>query len=81
MQKLRILTIFIISGIFLNLSLIAQIPTHLEVDTDPVNFYEWPNLLVYIVLPVLLVVFYIWWRRNKARQKNKRLNNLDNKEK
>ncbi len=81
MQKLRIISLLIISGVFLNMSLMAQIPTHLEVDTDPVNFYEWPNLLVFIVLPILLVVFFIWWRRNKARQRNKLKNNPDKKEK
>ncbi len=77
MRNIKKISLSIVSAFFVNLVLRAQIPTHLEVDTDPVNFYEWPNLLVYIVLPVLLVVFFIWWRRNKIRQRNKLKSDLD----
>jgi membrane protein DedA with SNARE-associated domain len=45
-------------------ALFAQRPTHVPGQSGPVNFFESPaNIVLYIVLPIVIVFFYILWRR------------------
>lgn len=48
----------------------AQAPTHYPTGNDPVDFTP-VNIFFYIVVPVLFVLLYLWWRRvdRKARKK------------
>ena len=61
--------------------LAAQVPTHLPgKDPEPVPF-TLANIIVFILIPVGLLVFYIWWlkqNRKKAaeeREKDKEKEN------
>ncbi|HKK64199.1 MAG TPA: hypothetical protein VJ951_16655 [Bacteroidales bacterium] len=45
----------------------GQGPTHLPVkEPEPVSM-TWQNILFYIVLPIGLFIFYIWWLRQKRK--------------
>ncbi|MEX0810639.1 MAG: hypothetical protein WD048_00395 [Chitinophagales bacterium] len=67
----------ILSSLFILLFLaffsMAQMPKNIPHDTGPVEFLDSPlNILLFIALPILLVVFYIWWRKfyqNKHKDK------------
>ena len=54
----------------------AQTPTHLpKTGIKPVEI-NFINILVYFIIPLLLAVFYIWYRRSlkgklKEREQNK----------
>jgi hypothetical protein len=56
--------------------LAAQTPTHLpgrEPEPVPITFV---NVLVFVVIPLGLLVFYVWWlrqNRKKAAQEKERL--------
>lgn len=45
--------------------LLAQVPQDIPVDSKPVDFNNPWNYIVYIVIPILLLIFYIWWRKNR----------------
>lgn len=53
-------------------NLAAQSPTHLpREDTKPVDFFEsWENITFYIIIPIVILVLYILWKRS-LRNKNK----------
>ncbi len=36
-------------------------------NNTPIDFTSASDLLLYVVLPVLLVLFYFWWRRSKHK--------------
>lgn len=68
-------TIIFRAGLYLVLlmSLIsgkAQAPTHYPTGNDPVEFTPL-NIFFYIIVPVVFVFIYLWWRRvdRKARKK------------
>jgi hypothetical protein len=46
----------------------AQIPQDIPHQSEPVDFTSLPNVLIYIVLPVLMVILYYYWRK-KWRKK------------
>jgi len=49
-----------------------QVPTHVPGhESDPVVF-SFTNILIFIVLPVALFIFYIWWERKKAIERNEK---------
>ena len=49
----------------------AQRPTHVPGPGEPVRFFESPaNIVMYIVLPVLIVFFYVLWRRWLRKNQN-----------
>ncbi|WP_084418821.1 adenylosuccinate synthetase [Arenibacter certesii] len=39
-------------------------------DNSPLDLTNTFDVIVYIILPILLIVFYILWRRMKNRDKN-----------
>ena len=46
----------------------AQVPTHVPgSEGDPVVF-NFINIIIFIVVPFALFVFYIWWERNRAKK-------------
>lgn len=55
----------------------AQRPTHVPGAGEPARVFESPvNVVIYIVIPLLIGVFYLLWRRkikkeNKQNQKQK----------
>lgn len=53
----------------LGLSLYSQIPTEVPKpqDNSPVDFSEPTNIIIFIVLPLLVVVFVIIWRNKKRK--------------
>lgn len=48
----------------------AQTPSHLPRNTpEPVNFFESiENVVFYVIIPLVIVVLYLLWRRQVARQ-------------
>ncbi|MDL5046811.1 hypothetical protein QQ054_12295 [Oscillatoria amoena NRMC-F 0135] len=40
-----------------------QIPQDIPHQTEPVDFTYLPNIILYIALPLLLVIFYFYWKR------------------
>ena len=57
--------------------LMAQRPTHVPFDSEPVRFFESPfSVIIYVVIPLLILLFYVIWRRRikkeqKEQEKNK----------
>ncbi|TXE05679.1 adenylosuccinate synthetase [Gelidibacter salicanalis] len=53
-------------------SLLIQLPqgTRNPDDNSPMDFSNPFDLIVYIILPILLIIFYILWRRSKRRPKD-----------
>jgi membrane protein DedA with SNARE-associated domain len=49
----------------------AQTPTHIPRErTTPVDFFEsTESIIFFIVIPVIIVILYLIWRRDRARQK------------
>lgn len=39
-------------------------------DNDPIDLTSTFDVIVYIVLPVLMIIFYILWRRRKKGDKD-----------
>lgn len=50
----------------------AQLPQDLPHQIDPVDFDRWQNILIYVGLPVLMVVTYIFLRRRARRKREGR---------
>ncbi len=71
--------ILVLSGLlFSYINLQAQTPTHYPTGTDPVDFTP-VNIIVYIVVPVLLVLIYLWYRRYIHRKNmEQKENNQEN---
>jgi hypothetical protein len=69
---LLILTIIGTIWVFLSLtafaSVVAQIPQDIPNQSDPVDFSDPLNIVLYIVLPVLMILVYILWRRSKKNR-------------
>ncbi|TVQ80641.1 MAG: hypothetical protein EA358_01475 [Flavobacteriales bacterium] len=58
----------------LNIALLqAQSQDLVKINNDPVDFSNPLNILLYIIFPILLAVFYIWWMRKQReeREQNK----------
>jgi heme/copper-type cytochrome/quinol oxidase subunit 2 len=54
----------------------TQTPTHIPRDSRPVDFFDsTENIIVFIVLPVVIVVLYFLWRKQRAKQKDQDKNN------
>ncbi|MCG2462198.1 adenylosuccinate synthetase [Flavobacteriaceae bacterium F89] len=53
--------------------LLLQLPigTRNPDDIDPIDLTRPFDVIVYIILPVLLIVFYILWRKNKKKRDKK----------
>jgi hypothetical protein len=52
--------------------LLSQLPigTRNPDDNSPIDLTSVFDVLVYIILPVLMIIFYILWRRKKKRDEN-----------
>jgi hypothetical protein len=51
----------------------AQGPTSIPTgEPEPVPF-TLPNILIFIVAPVLLFIFYIWWLKQKRKEREEEL--------
>ncbi len=47
----------------------AQRPTHVPYNSEPTNFFEsWENIVFYIIIPLIIIVLYIIWRKQKKRE-------------
>ena len=64
---IAIFTVFSVVPVFLAGGLIAQTPTHYPTGSNPQPF-TLPNILVYIVFPVLLVVAWIVVKRLQRKR-------------
>ena len=65
--------LFLFFGIWLSIlpaMIFGQRPSSVPYDTEPVRFFESPaNIIIYIVLPLLIVLIYILWRRKVRKEK------------
>ena len=67
MKKLFVLFGTIIT--MLPVLLLGQRPTSVPYDTEPVGFFDSAaNVIIYIVLPLLIVLIYILWRRKIKKE-------------
>lgn len=57
--------LILLNGLFAE----AQIPQDIPHQSDPVDFTSIPNILFYIILPILLGIFYYYWRKKKKSKK------------
>ena len=47
----------------------GQRPTSVPYDTEPVGFFDsTANVIIYIVLPLLIVLIYVLWRRKIKKE-------------
>ncbi|MEX0987407.1 MAG: hypothetical protein WD052_08020 [Bacteroidales bacterium] len=48
---------------------VSQVPTHIDGKKPVAVPFTLPNILIFIVIPLGLLVFYIWWlKQNKKKQ-------------
>jgi len=50
---------------------LSQSPTHYPSGGDPVEF-NFVNIMIYIVAPVLLVILYLWYRQHLRRKESEK---------
>lgn len=62
-------TLFIISAVLLSLNTFAQSQELVKLDNDPVDFSNPLNILLYIVFPIVLAVFYFWWLKHQRKER------------
>ncbi len=66
---------YTIASIFslFGLNMYSQIPTEVPKpqDNSPVDFSEPVNIILFIVLPILVIIFVIIWRNKKQNDKAK----------
>lgn len=60
--------------VLLNLSvtkIVSQTPDGIPVPdkNDPLEINTLADVIIFVVFPVLLVGFYVWWRRSKRKAK------------
>lgn len=67
---MRLLISFFIGSFLLTLNALGQRPTHVPGPGEPANFFESPvSVVIYIIVPIIIGVFYFVWRK-KTRKKN-----------
>ncbi|MFI8604190.1 adenylosuccinate synthetase [Cellulophaga baltica] len=56
----------------LNILYLFQIPmgTRNPDDNGPIDFSSPFDVIMYIIMPVLMILLYIFWRRNKKKKGN-----------
>jgi uncharacterized membrane protein len=54
------------------MNLIAQSPTHYPTGKDPIDFTP-INIFVFIIVPILFVIIYLWWRSAKIKERKKKM--------
>lgn len=68
-QKLTFLLVSFFYTLF-SPSVIGQVPQGIPKDNGPIDFSSTSNLIVYIVLPLVAVAIYVFWRMaNKKKRK------------
>ncbi len=68
-------TVLQITFLFTAIVAHAQIPDFLPSgDTEPLELTTF-NIVLYIVIPVALFIFYLWYRKSKRKKKNNTDNN------
>lgn len=67
MKNLRAYLIF---SLFLPSFLFAQIPTDVPHpdNNPPVDFSEPANIVIFIILPILAIVFFFIWRSKRKKE-------------
>ncbi len=60
-------------ALLLSVGALAQRPTHIPGNGEPVNFFDsLTNIVLYIIIPLLVVVLFFLWRRDlKKKQEEK----------
>ncbi len=60
-------------GLLTVMTTVAQRPTHIPGEDEPLKVFESAeNIIFYLVLPVIIIVLYIIWRRRLNREKEKK---------
>ncbi|ETN95626.1 hypothetical protein SAMN04487906_0977 [Zhouia amylolytica] len=56
------------------LSILHQAPQEIpkESDSEPVDFTDFDNILIYIIIPILIFILYFAWRQMKKRERDRR---------
>jgi ACR3 family arsenite efflux pump ArsB len=68
---MRLLISFFIGSFLLTLNALGQRPTHVPGSGEPANFFESPgSVLIYIIIPIIIGVFYFVWRKKNKKSKN-----------
>ncbi|MFW5644941.1 MAG: hypothetical protein ACOCZL_03430 [Bacteroidota bacterium] len=71
MGKIKFNAIIIFAILLLtSFSGMAQLPTHYPTGDEKVAF-NLINILIFFIVPVLLLVFYIYWLRAKRKKREK----------
>lgn len=71
-HKMKLPGIFLafIPLIFLAFDVMAQRPTHIPGDDEPLRVFESvENIIFYLVLPLIIIVLYVIWRRRLNRER------------
>lgn len=68
-QKLTFLVVSFFYTLF-SPSVIGQVPQGIPKNNGPIDFSSTSNIVVYIVLPILVVLIFVFWRMatKKKRQ-------------
>lgn len=68
-QKLTFLLVSFFYTLF-SPSVIGQVPQGIPKDNGPIDFSSTSNIIIYIVLPLVTVAIFIFWRMaNKKKRK------------
>lgn len=73
MRKLKYTVGFALLSLFaLALNLYSQGPTSIDTSKPEKVPFTLPNILIFIVLPAILFIFYLWWIRQKKKEYEKK---------
>lgn len=50
---------------------LIQRPSGIPSDTGKLTLDSWPNIILYIILPVVIVVLYFYWKKTKSQSTDK----------
>lgn len=67
----------VVAFLFMIDGVIAQRPTHIPQESPPVGFFDSiSNIFFYVIIPILILVFYLLWRANTKKERKKKEDNL-----
>ncbi len=67
MKKIKIILTIVFSWVLAFMAY-AQRPTHIPKEYGPLRAFESvENVIFYIVLPVIIIVLYVVWKRRKSK--------------
>lgn len=62
-----------LAGVFFGLQALAQRPTSVPTDNEPLRVFESvESVIFYIGLPVLIIIFYVIWKKRQWREEAER---------